>query len=123
MSGDRPVPIARVDATRTQVIQVLSDLFAEDRLSMDELEVRLERAYKAQTMEDLRALVADIEPAALKTGDRPDAVAVAAAARDIEPVGSRKTFFAMMGGVVRRGVWTVPRRINALAIMGGVEID
>jgi hypothetical protein len=28
-----------------------------------------------------------------------------------------------MSGVVRRGVWIVPRRISAVAVMGGIEID
>jgi hypothetical protein len=30
---------------------------------------------------------------------------------------------AVMSGVVRRGAWVVPRRISAVAFMGGVELD
>lgn len=35
----------------------------------------------------------------------------------------RRTYVAVMSGVVRRGAWLVPKRINALAWTGGIELD
>ena len=117
----RPLPAAQIDATRTQIVQILGDSFAADRLSLEELESRLERAYKARTVTDLRALVDDLGPAAEQAAPS-DATAVAR--RDALPQAAEsKTLLAVMGGVVRRGMWAVPRTVNVVAIMGGVELD
>ena len=34
-----------------------------------------------------------------------------------------KNFFALMSGVLRKGVWPVPTRIRAVAVMGGISLD
>jgi hypothetical protein len=38
-------------------------------------------------------------------------------------LSNAKTFVALMSGVVRRGTWTVPARIRAVAWMGGIGLD
>ena len=50
---------------REQVIEVLKAAFVQDRLTMDELDVRVGRVFTARTYAELAALTADIpaEPA------------------------------------------------------------
>jgi hypothetical protein len=35
----------------------------------------------------------------------------------------RQTRLAIMGGVDRRGAWTVPQHLRCIAILGGVQLD
>jgi hypothetical protein len=48
------------DADRERLVEVLKDGFAEGRLTQDEYNFRLERAYAARTYGELGALVADL---------------------------------------------------------------
>jgi uncharacterized membrane protein len=48
------------DADREQLVDVLKNAFAEGRLSQDEYNDRMERAYTAKTYGELRALVGDL---------------------------------------------------------------
>jgi uncharacterized membrane protein len=48
------------DADRDQLVEVLKTGFAEGRLSQDEYNLRMERAYTARTYGELGALVADL---------------------------------------------------------------
>ena len=48
------------DADREQLVDVLKDAFTEGRLSQDEYNDRMERAYTAKTYGELRALVGDL---------------------------------------------------------------
>ena len=104
---------------RAKVIEALTEHFAQDRLSMEELEARLDRVYAASTSSALSAVLADLPSL--------DAPVVAAAGapvvHDTEGARSQKSLFAFMSGVVRKGPWEVPKLINAVAIMGGIELD
>jgi hypothetical protein len=102
---------------RERVVQRLSDAFAADELALDQLESRMALVWRAESRADLDALVSDLPvPASVPQPTRASA-SVPATARD------SKTLLAVMGGVARRGVWTVPASINAVAVMGGIEID
>src|SRR5687767_11326557 len=35
----------------------------------------------------------------------------------------RERLIAIMSGIVRRGLWKVPRRLRVVAVMGGVDLD
>ena len=54
-------------ADREQVIEVLKEAFAQGRLTGDELDSRLGRAFVSQTYAELTALTADL-PADLRAG-------------------------------------------------------
>ena len=118
-------------ATRDQVISDLGRHFAEDRLDVEEFEQRVERALKARTAEDLRALMADLPggaPALLDRGAPPagETGAVEGArprlAADAERP-ERQYVVAVMGGNTRKGLWTPASRIMAYAFWGGAELD
>jgi Domain of unknown function (DUF1707)/Cell wall-active antibiotics response 4TMS YvqF len=100
------------DAERDVTLRTLGDHAAAGRLTLDELEDRSGRALVAKTRGDLAALTTDLpaEPGQ----DAPEQV------RTKKPV---RWMVAIMGGSHRRGRFRAVGRINAIAIMGGDEID
>jgi len=99
------------------VVEALSEHFARDHLTLDELDTRMARVYSATTPAEVDALLADLP--ALAVGApvivTPDAYA---------PTPKLKErLIAIMSGIVRRGLWKIPRRLRVVAIMGGVELD
>ena len=107
------LPDLRVsDADREQVAERLREAAGEGRLTMEELDERLEAAYDARTSADLAPLTADLPH---PVGRR-------------EPVrrGAGKTrrwSIAVMGGSNLRGRWLAGRKLTSIAIMGGGCID
>jgi hypothetical protein len=100
------------DAERDVTLRTLGDNAAAGRLTLDELEERSGRALVARTRADLAALTSDLpaEPGQYRAG----------------PSGAKKPvrwMVAIMGGSHRRGRFRAVGRINAVAIMGGDEID
>ena len=59
---DQPAPLSRatLEQRRELAIARLSQHFAQDHLSVEELESRFERAYRATSVSELDALVADL---------------------------------------------------------------
>lgn len=116
---------------RDSTIDLLCERFAEESISMSELESRLEKARAARTREELAALVEDLQPKAV-TVAKPSGGATKPA-----PKGSSKPaprprsesgsgsglVFAVMAGTSRKGKWKPPSSVAAVAIMGGVELD
>lgn len=111
------------DRDRDQVAEVLREAAAEGRLSMDELDERLDLVYGAKTYAELVPITADL-PAA---GTQPvPAVAASPTAYSPDrfggqPAGSMAV--AVMSGFARKGNWVAPKEMTAVAIMGGGEID
>ena len=112
------------DAERHRVGEVLREAAGEGRLDLDELDERLERAYAAKTYADLVPLTADLPvavpppasaqpPPPLRRWIGPPAVPGRAVERHL----------AIMSGLDRRGVWTVPEQLTVFAVMGGARLD
>lgn len=110
------------NADRERVAKILNDSMAEGRLTVAELEERLDKVYAAKTFGDLEPLTRD-----LPVGNQAHAVALPTPAPSpVNRVGGRgtsSTAIAIMSGTDRKGVWTVPPTFTAVAMMGGVEID
>jgi hypothetical protein len=102
------------DAERDAVLRTLGDHAAVGRLTLDELEDRSGRALTAKTRGELATL----------TSDLPQEAGQAAVS---SPVPARRKpvrwMVAIMGGSHRRGRFRAVGSINAIAIMGGDEID
>jgi hypothetical protein len=111
-------PILSLAEERERVIQLLSDHFANDRLSLEDLESRMELAYKSATLADLERLTADLPTAAAAQLPVPlPADELPATSPDRERV------FAVMSETSRRGAWLVPQRLDLLAVMSDTTID
>ncbi len=109
-------------AARERVVQDLADHFAQDRLTVNEYERRVELVYRAASADALRDLTKDLVPSPpVRVAQAP---VTGTAEASVPARSSRaKNFFALMSGVVRRGNWTVPSRIRAIAWMGGIGLD
>lgn len=111
------------DADRERVARILHDAMAEGRLTVNELEERLDTLYAARTFADLEPITADLPVPA------PGPLTVAQPrmpARPEERIGgvpSSSTAIAVMSGSERKGPWVAPRQFTAVAVMGGVVID
>lgn len=107
---------------RERIARVLHDSMAEGRLTVNELEERLDKVYAAKTFADLEPLIRD-----LPAGAQSRAVAVpqpsAVSSNRIGGRGTSSNAIAIMSGTDRKGVWTIPPTFTSVALMGGVEID
>lgn len=116
-----PAPILRERRERT--IERLIEHFAGDRLTLEELERRLDVAHRATDEAALAQLLADLpalpEPAAPETAPAPAARRLPAES----PQRERQVLVAVMGGVTRKGSWVPARHTFVLAVMGGAELD
>jgi Domain of unknown function (DUF1707)/Cell wall-active antibiotics response 4TMS YvqF len=99
------------DAEREATVVRLREAGGEGRLTLEELADRVERADAARTRGDLDALTADL-PASTAPVALPDT-----------PSKERRWVVAIMGGEQRKGRWRPSRQTNAIAVMGGVDID
>jgi Domain of unknown function (DUF1707)/Cell wall-active antibiotics response 4TMS YvqF len=99
------------DADREATVARLRLAGGEGRLTLEELAERVELADAARTRGDLDALTADLP-------------ATSAPALPPAPPGKdRRWIVAIMGGETRKGRWRPARRMNAIAVMGGIDID
>jgi Domain of unknown function (DUF1707)/Cell wall-active antibiotics response 4TMS YvqF len=107
---------------RERVARILHDSMAEGRLTVNEMEERLDKLYAAKTFGDLEPLTRD-----LPAGNQAAAVAIpqpaAPSSHRVGGRGTSSTAIAVMSGASRKGVWTIPPTFTAVAVMGGVEID
>jgi hypothetical protein len=111
-------PVALASA-RERAIERLSAHFANDGLSIDELDLRLERAYAATSLAQLEALTADLPD----TRDVPVPVGAAPTARTAEPYDGPTQIRAILSETRRGGLWTVPPRLDVRALMANMTLD
>lgn len=110
---------------RELAIEQLSAHFANDELTLEELERRIERVYKATTSAELDRITADLGRA---LAPRPTSVPAKMRVPDpgaVAPVygPERGRMFSIMGESKRLGRWSVPQRLDVLAIMSDMRLD
>jgi len=107
------------DADREQAAEILREAAGDGRLTLEELDQRLDQAYAAKTYAELEPVIRDLPIAGR--------VAPMAASRfPAERLGGApaSTFsLAIMSEARRSGQWVVPGRYTAVAFMGGVYLD
>lgn len=108
-SDARQPDVRASDSERDDVVKALSEHAAAGRLTLDELEERIEQALAARTRRELAALSDDLP----------------AIANQVQPSRRKATRWVLsfMGGASKRGRWRVDRRVNTVTIMGGNDID
>lgn len=123
-SGAAGTPEMRAgDADRERVAQVLRDAAGDGRLTLAELDERLDAVYAAKTYADLAPITRDLPAAGAAPAASHVAVSGAPDRRPVEGAPSWTTGIGVMSGFRRSGVWNVPRRFRAFAFWGGGKID
>ncbi|QFG26833.1 DUF1707 domain-containing protein [Actinomadura sp. WMMB 499] len=108
------------DADRDRVAQVLRDAAGDGRLTLAELDERLDAVYAAKTYAELRPLTRDLPAAGT------DPVPPPAGGVDYRPVDDAptwKTGIGVLSGFRRSGVWNAPASFFTFAFWGGGKID
>ena len=127
MSSSPAVPdpqhLRASDADRERVAETLREAAGDGRLTMDELDERLDAVYAAKTYAELVPITQDLPDhggaAFVPAPSRP-------AAGDVRQYGGEPTSHtaaAILGGFSRKGEWVVPKHFTAFLFMGGGEID
>ena len=109
LSPRRPAMRAS-DDDRIQVAQLLSEAASHGRLTIDEYETRLNKAYAANSYDQLDRL----------TYDLPEAMEYRRG--KIRPAPSTM-LLAILSGFERRGRWYVPGRLTTFTLFGGGTLD
>jgi hypothetical protein len=112
------LPLA-IGVARERTIERLSAHFANDRLSIDELDMRLERAYAATSLAELDALTADL-PDTASTAVEQDAPALS---RALDRYEGPSHIRAIMSETRRGGLWIVPPELDVNAFMANITLD
>lgn len=122
---------------REEAATALTGAFADDELDVDEFEARLDRCWRAGSFEEIEALFDDLtvtapvlrEDATAERRSGPGSTSSPAPSEGPEALSrpvdrpGHDLVLAVMSGVGRGGRWTPPRHVNAVAVMGGVELD
>jgi hypothetical protein len=111
------------DSDRDRVAEALREAAAEGRLSMEELDERLDQVFAAKTYAELAPVTRDLPAAGASPAN---AVKPATSPQGINRYGGApggNLAIAIMGGFSRKGDWVAPAEMTAVAIMGGGEID
>jgi hypothetical protein len=116
-----PHELRASNADRERIAKVLHDGMAEGRLTVSELEERLDKVYAAKTVGELVPLIRDL-PVQTTAGAVPGQ-ALAAATNRVGGRGTSSAAVAVLSSAERKGPWTVPPTFTAFAMMGSVEID
>jgi class 3 adenylate cyclase len=126
--SDGSSPEIRIsDADRERVIGLLKTSCGEGRLTLDEFSERCGATWAAQTAGDLGLVLADLPHS---FGPEPTG-AVAIPGQAPVPSGPRPVFtdqstrwtVAVLSGSRRKGRWRLRHQTNAVALMGGCELD
>jgi hypothetical protein len=121
--GD-PHGVSTLPQAREQVIQQLTEAFAHDLITVEELERRLEHVYRAQSVAEAQAIVVDIRSARTDGSLRAPNVDEPRQSRDeIVPASAKDRFVAILSSSSRRGLATIPHRLEALGVMSDSTID
>ena len=119
LSGPADHSLMRVsDSDRERAADLLREAAGHGRITMDELDERLELTYAAKTYADLTAVTRDLPGPA----QAPGPVQPVMAGR-IGGTPRSKFSVAILSGARRMGRWVVPANYVGVAVMGGIELD
>lgn len=116
-----PRHVRASDTDRYRVADLLRDAAAEGRLSMDELEERLDGVFAAKTYAELEPYTRDLPVGA--GGPQPAPAPARHPEQRIGGTPAHSVSVAIMSGATRKGPWVVPPAYTAVAFCGGVELD
>ncbi|HEX4223320.1 MAG TPA: DUF1707 domain-containing protein [Pseudonocardiaceae bacterium] len=117
-----PLDLRASDADRERVAKILHDAMAEGRLSVAELDERLQTVYKSRTLGELVPVTSDL-PVVGATGTSVQPAQSRLPSEKIGGTPGPNASIALMSGFERTGNWVVPRYHTAIAVMSGGTLD
>jgi hypothetical protein len=111
--------------SRQKTVDALCEHFANDLLTVEEFERRVDRAHQAESTEELRGLLSDLSTENLPAAEDQAATDVERARASVPSsrVKERSFIVAALGGADRKGRW-IPARTNySISVLGGTELD
>lgn len=114
-------PVSSLSQARERKIDELSTHFANDDLTLEELERRIEQVYKAGSLAELETITADLRRALTVPADH-TRVNVAPSVASVPDLKSAR-LLALMSQTRRVGRWTMPPQLRVVAIMSDTRID
>lgn len=118
---DDPYLLRVSDADRDQITERLREAAGQGRITMDELDTRLDATYSAKTYAELAVITRD-----LPVEGSPTPAFSSQSTLPTERIGGtprRKFSLAILSGARRKGAWVVPPVYTAVAFLGGVDMD
>lgn len=110
-------PVVSLERERERAIEVLSQHFAHDNLSLEELERRIDQVVKAASVPALRDITRDL-PESMDQAQQQRAVAVPEA---FAPEHER--IVSVMAETKRRGLWRPSKKLDVWCIMSDTRLD
>jgi hypothetical protein len=126
VSPENPNDISRLrisDADRDRAASLLSDALAEGRLTPQEHSERLDAIYAAKVQADIVPVVSDLPGAHAAISAQHNELARADYLGTVEKRGKRARMVAVIGSVTRKGRWRVSSDLEAITIIGEVNLD
>lgn len=108
---------------RQATVDRLCAHFARDAMNTTELERRLDIAYAARTRAELVALERDLPAVRSETGPAEPTPAASVPVDASRPVQESDLIVSIWGATERKGSWIPPRRLSAVTVMGGTDLD
>jgi len=106
------------EKARQETIDVLCESFARDEMDMEQFEQRVELVYRAESMEQLRPILADLPTANLPVTVAPRPTLLP------ESIPGHSVMGSIMGSGGRRdGAWVPARHNWAVGVMGECVLD
>lgn len=115
---------AALAVERDRVIERLSRHFALDEISLEELDARIERAYRARSLAELATITADLTTPTGQlalTGHFP--VSGAGHPGALVEHEAQGRLLSLMSSITRVGPWVVPRNLEMVAVMSETKLD
>lgn len=106
------------DTDRERVAEILRDAAAEGRITLDELDERLDETYRARTYAELAPITED-----LPVPDNGGTVAARPGVPSTSGSGEVLELKAKAGTIARRGNWRVPGRIVVVNPYGDTRLN
>src|SRR6202167_1041267 len=126
MSSPSAVPepgnLRASDADRERVAEDLRAAAGDGRLTLEELDQRLDAVYAAKTYAELEPITHDLPRSGAAHVPAPASVPAGDPHR-FSSLPRSSAAVAILGGFSRKGDWVVPKEFSAFAFMGGGEID
>lgn len=121
MSDNDHIGISKI--ARQKVIDRLKHSYAKDYLEQDDFEKRVTIAMNTQKRSELYALVDDIPDETSHEIAETKSIQSETGLRISRNAQESDSLIGIFSGVTKKGDWRPAKKINVVAIMGGVDLD